>query len=306
MSISRIAKTSAAGNSGGATTPAVNTTGANLLILATSQYDSGAIVSDSKNNTWVALTAKGFVAFARAQFWYCKNPVVGAGHTFSALGAASYCSLAVSAYSGARILEPFDVENGDDNGAHQPGIVTPGYDNSLIVTVAGNQSLLTSTIEAGFTVQQQVAYANGNNYGIAFADKIQTTKHSENPVWVNNDASLIIAVFREEIVSQFTDFGSTQVNKPHRVGTSLPSTARKGEIFILVGSSVNKMYASFAVDTWSEIGAAGGASSIAIGTPPTLSTDPGTTGQIAFDGAFLYICVATNTWLRAPLSDWPQ
>ena len=33
-----------------------------------------------------------------------------------------------------------------------------------------------------------------------------------------------------------------------------------------------------------------------------LSTDPGTPGEIAYDGTYLYCCVASGNWGRAPLS----
>ena len=102
-----------------------------------------------------------------------------------------------------------------------------------------------------------------------------------------------------------TDFVASQVDRPTRIGASLPSTARVGETFFRVGTT-KKLYACFTANTWSEIAGAGGASSIASTTPPTLSTSTGTAGQIAYDGAFIYVCVATDTWLRAPLSDWPQ
>lgn len=38
--------------------------------------------------------------------------------------------------------------------------------------------------------------------------------------------------------------------------------------------------------------------------PPTDATDPGTTGQIRYDADFIYLCVATDTWVRSPLSTW--
>lgn len=38
--------------------------------------------------------------------------------------------------------------------------------------------------------------------------------------------------------------------------------------------------------------------------PPTDSTDPGTTGQIRYDAEYIYLCVATNTWVRSALSTW--
>lgn len=37
---------------------------------------------------------------------------------------------------------------------------------------------------------------------------------------------------------------------------------------------------------------------------PSSSTDTGTTGQFAWDGSYLYICSATNTWLRVGIATW--
>ena len=39
-------------------------------------------------------------------------------------------------------------------------------------------------------------------------------------------------------------------------------------------------------------------------TVPTLATDPGVAGQIAWDSSFMYVCVAANTWVRTPLLSW--
>lgn len=41
-----------------------------------------------------------------------------------------------------------------------------------------------------------------------------------------------------------------------------------------------------------------------ITTVPTSSTSTGTPNQVATDGAFIYICTASNTWRRAPLSSF--
>ncbi len=40
------------------------------------------------------------------------------------------------------------------------------------------------------------------------------------------------------------------------------------------------------------------------GTAPTLATDPGVAGDIRYDANYVYICTATNTWVRAALSTW--
>jgi hypothetical protein len=37
---------------------------------------------------------------------------------------------------------------------------------------------------------------------------------------------------------------------------------------------------------------------------PASSSDAGTTGQIAWDSSYLYVCVAPNTWKRAAISSW--
>ena len=37
---------------------------------------------------------------------------------------------------------------------------------------------------------------------------------------------------------------------------------------------------------------------------PSSATDTGTTGQIAWDSDYIYVCVATNTWKRVAISTW--
>jgi hypothetical protein len=37
---------------------------------------------------------------------------------------------------------------------------------------------------------------------------------------------------------------------------------------------------------------------------PSSATDTGIAGQVAWDASFIYVCVATNTWLRAAIATW--
>jgi hypothetical protein len=37
---------------------------------------------------------------------------------------------------------------------------------------------------------------------------------------------------------------------------------------------------------------------------PSSAADTGTTGQIAWDGSFVYVCTATNTWKRVAIATW--
>lgn len=39
--------------------------------------------------------------------------------------------------------------------------------------------------------------------------------------------------------------------------------------------------------------------------PPANSTDSGIAGEVRFDGTHLYVCIATDTWRRVALSNWP-
>lgn len=42
----------------------------------------------------------------------------------------------------------------------------------------------------------------------------------------------------------------------------------------------------------------------ALNTAPTSATDTGTLGEIRIDANYIYICTATNVWVRAALSTW--
>lgn len=37
---------------------------------------------------------------------------------------------------------------------------------------------------------------------------------------------------------------------------------------------------------------------------PATAASPGSPGQIAIDGGFIYVCTATNTWTRAAIATW--
>ena len=37
---------------------------------------------------------------------------------------------------------------------------------------------------------------------------------------------------------------------------------------------------------------------------PASASDTGTAGEVRYDSSFIYVCVATNTWVRAALSTW--
>lgn len=43
---------------------------------------------------------------------------------------------------------------------------------------------------------------------------------------------------------------------------------------------------------------------ISSASPPPTATSPGTVGEVRYDSSFVYICTATNSWVRTPLASW--
>lgn len=187
------------GASTGATTTGFDTTGANLIVVALS-FDGGSTptLSDSKGNTWTALTLGA--GSPRARLYYCQAPSVGSGHTFSISGTNTFGSVNVQAFSGA-IVSPFDVENtaAGTSTSPQAGSITPGFNNELVVaaTATGNGNI--NSIDGGFTSTNPVNYLASNHYGIGIAYLIQTTAAAANPTWtlsVSGGWAARIASFR--------------------------------------------------------------------------------------------------------------
>ena len=170
-------KANAAGTST-ATTAAVDTTGAKLIIIIASWYDTSATVTDSKGNTYTALTDyKDSSTVEHCRIFYCINPTVGSGHTFSLTADYSVICAAAFSYSGG--TPAFDVETGyNHSGAtvssFNPGSVTgtgsaPLYVvgatwNTVGVTVTSLDSPFSTALDqsgqGGNTLNGMLSYAN--------------------------------------------------------------------------------------------------------------------------------------------------
>jgi hypothetical protein len=182
----------ASGDDSTASTTGIDTTGANLIIVAVADAPPGSTptVQDSKSNSWTPLNEYADIGNTqRVIFFYAYNPTVGSGHTFTANGAnPSYPGIGVQAWSGAA-SSPFDQQNG--NTAPDLTIstnnVTPTQDNELIVTsngVGGGAGL--SSIDNGFTETADIT-EGAHNIGFKMAYKTQTTAAAVNPTWTAVD-----------------------------------------------------------------------------------------------------------------------
>lgn len=172
----------------GGTTSSVDSTGGNIVIVAVASYQSSAAptVSDSKGNTYTALTEQVAAGSHRVQLFYAANATVGSGHTFTVTGSTTYSSISVNVFSGAKTTSPFDVQNGANGGATSlaTGSVTPSENDEVVVAgIALDSAPSSLTINSGFSTPSVAYFAGGSAYGVGSAYIIQTTAGATNPTW---------------------------------------------------------------------------------------------------------------------------
>lgn len=168
------------------TSDALDTTGANALfaLVATDAVGDGGSAgtfSDSKGNTWVALTPQiTATSSPRARLYYSMPSSVGGSHTFTYARTDGYASIYVWAYdSGADTFE-FEDENGDvqtDQNNLSPGNVTPSDDGALVLAGIAFSAAIAGDAEAdnGFTETPMLAFNSGVSYGLRGASLEQPT-----------------------------------------------------------------------------------------------------------------------------------
>lgn len=179
------------------TTSGIDTTGATIIVINAVTLGGGT-PTDSKSNTWTALTAQTApVSTNRSQLFYAVNPTVGTAHTFSLT--ATVPALSVLAFSGVVTSLPFDVQNGaaaDTVTTLSTGSVTPSEDNEVVVSGLSIGGSLASdyVIDNGFTATTYIPVVGGQHFGSGIAYKIQTTAAAVNPAWSGTSASFACTI----------------------------------------------------------------------------------------------------------------
>lgn len=189
--------------SAGYTTSGIDTTGANLLVWTHADNGGAApTMTDSNSNTWTLLQRYAPIAVT-ISIYYCENPTVGSGHTFTCSKTSGSNSGQVRAYSGAKSSGTVDQSNTDlafGSATLLPGPVTPTEDDELIVTALNfDTAASVPTINGGFGNVLGDVGSGGTYLGSCSADLIQTTAASADPTWTHpstNNLYGIIATFR--------------------------------------------------------------------------------------------------------------
>lgn len=177
----------------GGTSGSLNTTASDLLIVVCA-FDgfggTGLSLSDSKTNTWTAITPdQGGAYYQALRIYYAKNPTVGTGHTFSFGSTGSAASMYIGAFSGADLTLPKDQQNGNAQDAVTSlatGSITPTTDNQLVVAGLATPDPTTVGIGGSFTIAGTAAAISFQNEGSTLAYLIQTTATAANPTWTSS------------------------------------------------------------------------------------------------------------------------
>ena len=119
------------------------------------------------------------------RIYYCVNPSVGTGHTFTISSSNIYAVFAVIGFSTAADAA-VDVSSGYSQGSAStinPGSITPSGDGRALISFVATQrpNGTTYSIDGGFTETAENSPADGAYYGGEIAYLIQTTAAAANP-----------------------------------------------------------------------------------------------------------------------------
>jgi hypothetical protein len=188
------------------TTSAIDTTGSNFLVASISWANGGSVaVTDSKANTWTALTLVSDSG-RQSQLFYSENPTVGTSHTFTIThsGGGGNSTAVVAGYSGVATSSAFDKQSTGFTGYSstvQPGSLTPAASGSLMITGLQYNKDNPPTIDSGYTIVDAIPNGFGFTYVFgAMAHQIQTTITARNPTWTQDGSNPMVAthaVFKE-------------------------------------------------------------------------------------------------------------
>lgn len=170
------------------TTSAIDTRGATLIVVqaASLNYQANS-VSDSRGNTWTALTSINS-AITYTRLYYCVNPSTSASHTFTtAWNSSTYPSMQVAAFSGVAASGAFDqqsVNSGLSSTTIQPGSITPVANNELVVFAnsSANAGATVSSVSVG-TITNNSGGTPGNSVPLCMAYLVQSTATAVNPTF---------------------------------------------------------------------------------------------------------------------------
>jgi len=218
MAFTYIGSVGASGDLDTVTTAGVNTTGAKIILISASYYVAGTLpitITDSKGNTWIPLTEQiGGLNIIISRIYYCINPTIGVGHTFTGAGVGSYTAIQVSYFSSIG-TPTYDTQNSSiifSTFTSQGCSITPANNDSLIfsscVTWQGKSPII---VNSGFAIGSSNEYDGTTTFMNANAYLIQGTASLVTPefTWTtatNDEAQTIASFYEVSTVTQNSNF----------------------------------------------------------------------------------------------------
>lgn len=203
MPFTLIASVSATSLSATVTTSPIDTTGADLLLIAVASYSVEPALSDSQGNaSWVGRTLESNGPI-QARIFYHLAPATNAAHTFTA-ASGSYSSIGVLAVSGAH-ASPYHAESAGSSATSttvQAGSLTPPSAGCLLVTGVATTGAGAISIDSGYSEATE-EYNPGFGIGGGIGWLIQGALAAVNPTWTfagSGDATATHAVFKPAVV----------------------------------------------------------------------------------------------------------
>lgn len=174
----------------GNATVTLNTTGANLYVVVVCLYSTSAAlatVSSTNNASGTWAHGSNYVnSTSNVCIFYCKSATASGAELFTINpNGTGYALAFVSAWSGADTSAPKDQDNGAANasgGTIQPGSITPGENNELVITGVSDNNNQTFTINSPFSTVTDTSQDTNSATG-AWSYNIQTTATATNPTW---------------------------------------------------------------------------------------------------------------------------
>jgi hypothetical protein len=190
-------KVAGAASSAAVTTPAINTTGADVIVFATTEATANALgaPSDSASNTWPAATINDndVPDTRRAVLYVLRNPTTSASHTFTWTPGgtnSAFSPVVVIALSGSlKSATPVDQTSSANSGVtlvttEAAGSITPTQNNEMLVTVLAHSftPISAASINNG-TIYESLVYVGGTTYGLYLGAFNQVTAAAINETW---------------------------------------------------------------------------------------------------------------------------
>lgn len=162
---------------GSPTVPPLDTTGADLLVVAAATWQELPGVTDNFGNTWILGPNNSNLC---SSIYYCRGGTVGPGHQVT-LVTPNYPAATFAAYSGS-VANPADQSSGSiSTSPGQPGAITPMQAGELVLTALCADSPTGISVDSGFNIINTAG--TGSNQGGALASLIQAAAATVSPTW---------------------------------------------------------------------------------------------------------------------------